>query len=102
MPRSKIPKWVDKYIDQIGLVLREGRWDKLDVSEIVHVSASGFFEGEMVLLTLTQSSTTSSISALSSLFHKGPTPGLVKENFFGNISLGISLILREFLWLKVI
>ncbi|KAL7251463.1 hypothetical protein ACSBR1_013321 [Camellia fascicularis] len=28
--------------------------------------------------TLTQSSTTSSISALSSLFHTGPTPGLVR------------------------
>ncbi|CAL5369495.1 unnamed protein product [Camellia sinensis] len=50
MPRSEMPKWVDEYIDQIGSVLREGGWDESDVSEIVHVSASGFFEGEMVLL----------------------------------------------------
>ncbi|KAL3526780.1 hypothetical protein ACH5RR_011436 [Cinchona calisaya] len=51
MPRSEIPKWVEEYVGQIGSVLREGGWDESDVSEIVHVSASGFFEGgEMVLL----------------------------------------------------
>ncbi|CDP02495.1 unnamed protein product [Coffea canephora] len=51
MPRSEIPKWVEEYVEQIGSVLREGGWDESDVSEIVQVSASGFFEGgEMVLL----------------------------------------------------
>ncbi|CAI9110171.1 OLC1v1010150C1 [Oldenlandia corymbosa var. corymbosa] len=51
MPRSEIPKWVDEYVGQIGSVLRDSGWDESDVSEIVHVSASGFFEGgEMVLL----------------------------------------------------
>ncbi|KAG5241420.1 zeaxanthin epoxidase [Salix suchowensis] len=38
MRRSEIPKWVGDYIEKIGSVLREG------------VSASGFFEGEMVIL----------------------------------------------------
>ncbi|XVF17688.1 hypothetical protein REPUB_Repub10bG0145200 [Reevesia pubescens] len=50
MPRSQIPKWVDEYIEQIGSVLREGGWGESDIAEMVHVSASGFFEGEMVLL----------------------------------------------------
>ncbi|KAL4375902.1 hypothetical protein GQ457_02G007840 [Hibiscus cannabinus] len=50
MPRTQTPKWVDEYIGQIGSVLREGGWGESDVTEIVHVSASGFFEGEMVLL----------------------------------------------------
>lgn len=51
MPRSEIPRWVEEYVEQIGSVLREGGWDESDVSEIVQVSASGFFEGgEMVLL----------------------------------------------------
>ncbi|KAH6803941.1 hypothetical protein C2S51_032188 [Perilla frutescens var. frutescens] len=50
MPRSEMPKWVDEYVSQIGTVLREGGWAESDVSEIVHVSASGFFEGEMVML----------------------------------------------------
>ncbi|KAJ4714878.1 Rho guanine nucleotide exchange factor 10-like protein [Melia azedarach] len=50
MPRSEIPKWVDEYISQIGSVLREGGWSESDVVEIVNVSASGFFEGEMVML----------------------------------------------------
>ncbi|GLU20020.1 hypothetical protein SLE2022_362380 [Rubroshorea leprosula] len=50
MRRSEIPKWVQEYIEQIGSVLREGGWDESDISDIVHVSASGFFEGEMVLL----------------------------------------------------
>uniref|UniRef100_A0A7C9CK72 Knr4/Smi1-like domain-containing protein n=1 Tax=Opuntia streptacantha TaxID=393608 RepID=A0A7C9CK72_OPUST len=50
-PRSETPKWVDEYIGKIGSVLREGGWAESDVSEIVHVSASGFFEcGDMVLL----------------------------------------------------
>ena len=50
MPRSEMPKWVEEYIEQIGSVLRSGGWNESDISEIVHVSASGFFEGEMVLL----------------------------------------------------
>ncbi|KAL2528562.1 hypothetical protein Fot_21163 [Forsythia ovata] len=50
IPRSEIPKWVEEYVSQIGSVLREGGWAESDVSEIVHVSASGFFDGEMVML----------------------------------------------------
>lgn len=50
MPRAETPKWVDDYVNQIGSVLKEGGWAESDVSEIVHVSASGFFEGEMVML----------------------------------------------------
>lgn len=50
MRRSEMPKWVEEYVEQIGSVLREGGWKESDVSEIVEVSASGFFEGEMVLL----------------------------------------------------
>ncbi|KAF5736149.1 hypothetical protein HS088_TW14G00284 [Tripterygium wilfordii] len=50
MPRSEVPKWVDEYIQQIGSVLRGGGWSESDISDIIHVSASGFFEGEMVLL----------------------------------------------------
>ncbi|EEF38781.1 uncharacterized protein LOC8262900 [Ricinus communis] len=49
-PRSEMPTWVNEYIEQIGSVLREGGWSETDISEIVHVSASGFFEGEMVML----------------------------------------------------
>ncbi|KAI8542146.1 hypothetical protein RHMOL_Rhmol08G0116300 [Rhododendron molle] len=48
--RSEPPKWVEEYVEQIGSVLREGGWGQSDVDEIVHVSASGFFDGEMVLL----------------------------------------------------
>ncbi|XAR73987.1 hypothetical protein NMG60_11008132 [Bertholletia excelsa] len=50
MPRSEMPKWVKQYIEQIGSVLREGGWGESDVAEIVQVSASGFFDGEMILL----------------------------------------------------
>ncbi|KAL6572950.1 hypothetical protein OROHE_002426 [Orobanche hederae] len=50
MPRSEMPQWVDNYVSQIGSVLREGGWSESDVSEIVHVSASGFLDGEMVML----------------------------------------------------
>ncbi|KAG2719815.1 hypothetical protein I3760_02G008800 [Carya illinoinensis] len=51
MPRSEIPEWVDGYMEQIGSVLRGGGWSESDISEIVQVSSSGFFEGgEMVLL----------------------------------------------------
>ncbi|PQP94986.1 uncharacterized protein Pyn_01139 [Prunus yedoensis var. nudiflora] len=48
--RSEIPKWVDEYIDQIGSALRRGGWSDSDISDMVSVSASGFFEGEMVML----------------------------------------------------
>ncbi|PIN19199.1 hypothetical protein CDL12_08126 [Handroanthus impetiginosus] len=50
MPRSEMPKWVDNYVSQIGSVLRESGWAESDVSEIMGVSASGFFDGEMVML----------------------------------------------------
>lgn len=50
LPRSEPPKWVDDYVNRIGSVLRGGGWSESDVDDIVHVSASGFFEGEMVLL----------------------------------------------------
>ncbi|KAL7602852.1 uncharacterized protein LOC111896673 [Lactuca sativa] len=48
--RSGIPKWVDTYVQEIGSVLKDGGWADSDVSEIVDVSSSGFFDGEMVLL----------------------------------------------------
>ncbi|XP_031115129.1 uncharacterized protein LOC116019147 [Ipomoea triloba] len=50
MPRSETPKWVEEYIHRIGSALRKGGWGESDVSEILHVSASGFFDGEMILL----------------------------------------------------
>ena len=49
-PRSEIPGWVEEYIGQIGSVLRAGGWSESDISEMVQVSASGFFDGEMVVL----------------------------------------------------
>ncbi|XP_061371197.1 uncharacterized protein LOC133313811 [Gastrolobium bilobum] len=48
--RWEVPKWVEQYIGQIGSVLREGGWSESDISEMVEVSGSGFFEGDMVLL----------------------------------------------------
>ncbi|KAL3813618.1 hypothetical protein ACJIZ3_014886 [Penstemon smallii] len=50
MLKSETPKWVDDYVGRIGSVLRVGGWADADVSEIVDVSASGFFDGEMVML----------------------------------------------------
>ncbi|KAE8655152.1 putative zeaxanthin epoxidase [Hibiscus syriacus] len=50
MRRCKMPKWVEDYIDKTGWVLREGGWAESDVEEMMHVSPSGFFEEEMVLL----------------------------------------------------
>ncbi|GLU15724.1 hypothetical protein SLE2022_321930 [Rubroshorea leprosula] len=50
MPRSEIPKWVQEYIEQIGLGLNGIGWDETDISDIVDVLASGFFGDEMVLL----------------------------------------------------
>ncbi|KAE8695099.1 putative zeaxanthin epoxidase [Hibiscus syriacus] len=50
MRGSKMPKWVEDYIDKTGWVLRKGGWAESDVAEMMHVSPSRFFEGEMVLL----------------------------------------------------
>ncbi|CAH8305790.1 unnamed protein product [Eruca vesicaria subsp. sativa] len=50
LPRSETPKWVDDYVNRIGSVLRVGGWSDSDVDDIVHVSPSGFFEDEMVIL----------------------------------------------------
>ncbi|XP_047311329.1 uncharacterized protein LOC124914766 [Impatiens glandulifera] len=50
MPRLEMPKWVEEYINEMGSVLRDGGWKESDVEEIVDVSASGFFDGEMVIL----------------------------------------------------
>ncbi|KAF8410069.1 hypothetical protein HHK36_002591 [Tetracentron sinense] len=48
--RTELPKWFEEYMERIGSVLREGGWDESDVTEIVQVSASDFFEEELVLL----------------------------------------------------
>ncbi|KZV22122.1 hypothetical protein F511_11650 [Dorcoceras hygrometricum] len=51
IPRSEMPKWVEEYVSEIGSVLKQGGWKDSDVSEMVDVSASGFFEGgEMVMV----------------------------------------------------
>ncbi|KAL5992829.1 hypothetical protein ACLOJK_013748 [Asimina triloba] len=50
VPRPKLPKWVEGYLDRIGSVLKQGGWEDSEVEEIVHVSASGFFEEEAVLV----------------------------------------------------
>nr|GMC62317.1 Serine/threonine-protein kinase [Ipomoea batatas] len=50
MPRSDPPKWVEKYIEQIGSTLKRGGWDESDVAEIVHVSSCPFIVGEFALL----------------------------------------------------
>ncbi|EPS69454.1 hypothetical protein M569_05309, partial [Genlisea aurea] len=49
MPKSGTPKWLDDYVTRIGSVLKEGGWAESDVSEIVQVAASGFFDGEMAI-----------------------------------------------------
>ncbi|XP_010263537.1 PREDICTED: uncharacterized protein LOC104601774 [Nelumbo nucifera] len=48
--RTKLPKWVERYLERIGTVLREGGWGEPDVEEMIQVSASGFFEGDIALL----------------------------------------------------
>lgn len=48
--RWELPKWVEDYVGGIGSVLREGGWSESDISEMVEVSGSGFFEGDMVML----------------------------------------------------
>ncbi|KAF8377544.1 hypothetical protein HHK36_030926 [Tetracentron sinense] len=47
---TELPTWIEGYVERIGSVLREGGWDESDVAEIVQVSASCFFDGEVVLL----------------------------------------------------
>ncbi|PON80984.1 hypothetical protein TorRG33x02_232140 [Trema orientale] len=34
MPRSEITKWVDKYVEQIGSLLRHGGWRESNVSSV--------------------------------------------------------------------
>jgi hypothetical protein len=46
----EVPKWVDEYVEEIGSVLREGGWSEPDITEMVEVSGSGFFDGDMVML----------------------------------------------------
>jgi hypothetical protein len=46
----EVPKWVDEYVEEIGSVLREGGWSESDITEMVEVSGSGFFDGDMVML----------------------------------------------------
>ncbi|KAK9096939.1 hypothetical protein Sjap_022436 [Stephania japonica] len=48
--RGETPRWVEGYLERVGTVLREGGWAESDVSEIVNVSASGFFDGDSVVL----------------------------------------------------
>ncbi|KAK4790327.1 hypothetical protein SAY86_017631 [Trapa natans] len=49
MPKPEAPKWVEDYVSQIGSALRNGGWSESDISEIVQVSASGFFQVDMIL-----------------------------------------------------
>lgn len=50
MPRSEVPKWVGKYLVELGSVLKTGGWSESEVAEMVEVSAAGIFDGEMVML----------------------------------------------------
>ncbi|KAK7331076.1 hypothetical protein VNO77_25288 [Canavalia gladiata] len=45
--RWEVPKWVEEYMGKMGSVLREGGWSESDVSEMVQISGSGFFDGDM-------------------------------------------------------
>ncbi|KAK9109196.1 hypothetical protein Sjap_017256 [Stephania japonica] len=42
-------RWVEEYLGRIGSVLRASGWPETDVSDIVNVSGSGFFEGAVGL-----------------------------------------------------
>ncbi|XP_072982124.1 uncharacterized protein [Typha latifolia] len=44
--RESTPDWVGSYLDRIGSVLRDGGWGETDVCDMVHVSASGLFDGD--------------------------------------------------------
>ncbi|KAL0721632.1 hypothetical protein Bca4012_036231 [Brassica carinata] len=48
--RKETPKWVNQYVNRIGSVLRRGGWEESDIDDMIHVSASGFFESEVVVL----------------------------------------------------
>ncbi|CAN7078444.1 unnamed protein product [Brassica oleracea var. botrytis] len=50
LPRKETPKWVNQYVNRIGSVLRGGGWEESDIDDMIHVSASGFFESEVVIL----------------------------------------------------
>ncbi|KAG7535723.1 hypothetical protein ISN45_Aa08g031230 [Arabidopsis thaliana x Arabidopsis arenosa] len=50
LPKTETPKWVNQYVNRIGSILRGGGWSESDIDEIIHVSASGFFEGETVIM----------------------------------------------------
>ncbi|WOL08793.1 hypothetical protein Cni_G17546 [Canna indica] len=41
----RLPDWVGSYLDGIGSVLKQGGWGESDVREMVHVPASGVFDG---------------------------------------------------------
>lgn len=43
---SRLPIWVDGYLNTVGSVLRSAGWDDSDVNEIVRVPASGMFDGD--------------------------------------------------------
>ncbi|URE34818.1 hypothetical protein MUK42_07112 [Musa troglodytarum] len=46
-PRRRLPSWVDRYLDQIGSVLRSSGWGESDVIEIIGVPPSRFFDGDV-------------------------------------------------------
>ncbi|GAB2231705.1 hypothetical protein Drorol1_Dr00010717 [Drosera rotundifolia] len=48
--RTRSPKWVEDYVKQIGLVLKQGGWYESDVSEIVEVPSAGLFDEEMIVV----------------------------------------------------
>lgn len=50
LSRTETPKWLNQYVNRIGSVLRGGGWSESDIDDIIHVSASDFFEGETVIL----------------------------------------------------
>ncbi|KAF8085466.1 hypothetical protein N665_0666s0014 [Sinapis alba] len=50
LPRKETPKWVNQYVNRIGSVLRGGGWSESDIDDMIHVSASGFFESEVVVM----------------------------------------------------
>ncbi|XP_042439737.1 uncharacterized protein LOC122025048 [Zingiber officinale] len=45
-PPSRLPIWVDGYLNAVGSVLRSAGWDDSDVNEIVRVPASGMFDAD--------------------------------------------------------
>ncbi|URE34819.1 hypothetical protein MUK42_07112 [Musa troglodytarum] len=45
--QRRLPSWVDRYLDQIGSVLRSSGWGESDVIEIIGVPPSRFFDGDV-------------------------------------------------------